>query len=1053
MANNDTVDIKLNFEADMDTSKLVKDVINRLEKLRTSATKILSEIIKSFEGWGDKNGSTGPFANASFEVAQQLSGLKQSMQGVSDKIGEVLDSTTPKFDLYGKKLESLTNKLKEVQHDYQTILAQRFAKNDPQLSEALKAEKAGTATEEQLQLTQQWHQDLREANAALRDTQSQIDALAKSEAELNAQSDQMNFEYIARMLEPLSKEVAQLSAEYENLKQTAVSTVSEEVTEGAQKLQQTLDRLSQKSNKMSVLGATDKSWKNLVYDAELVYKAIEQSAGAESQVAQNAKEALNIIRQQAQTGMSDNAAAQAEKVAQKQQQAADRAKEHGKQVDKLHSKYSSWGKSSSGIFKNIRGGFNDLERGFKRLLKRFMMFGLGFRSTYFMIKRLRKVFIESFKEMAKQIPELAGPVNNFYTALNQIKGSLATAFQPIASVILPILTQFINTLSKALNVVGEFFATLTGQGYIYEFTADQVTNMGDETAKAAKKVKKSLAPFDEINQLSSNDSSSDSSGSGTTGTYKKVEKEGAASNFAKMLKEAWDKEDFTSVGEYIGDKIKTALDNATANLEGKYHDMATKIARSLAQAINGIVKTPGLGTSIGNFAGAFVNLIVDTIYDFVSTVDWSAVGQFIADSITAFFRKVKWDKAAQTLSTFAHGLLTALKTALKETDWGEVGRSIGEFISNIDWTQLTLDLLGLAWEVLQALAQAFYGLAEKSPIVAALLSCFGITKLANLVLGAFGQGSVGSILTGIAGQFLSVKGAVSGLNDTIDVSNEVLGKYANTGTGKIKMFASNVSTKLSGIASALGSTLSKMGGALKAFFISPAGMWVIAIAAVVAAIALVIKNWDSIKEAGAILWGWIKDFAANVKGKIDKFADDWSDGVMLIKTKIDDVKNKVNNVWTSIKSAFKKGANSVIGVLNGLLSSVAKIINKIFELLNKIKIDIPDWVPKYGGKTFGFNLKPVQATQIPYLAKGTVVPPNKQFLAMLGDNKKETEVVSPLSTMKQALSEVLTESGFGSKIDNIVIYLSTADVTRAVVTEINGTTKQTGTCPIKLVRA
>lgn len=48
------------------------------------------------------------------------------------------------------------------------------------------------------------------------------------------------------------------------------------------------------------------------------------------------------------------------------------------------------------------------------------------------------------------------------------------------------------------------------------------------------------------------------------------------------------------------------------------------------------------------------------------------------------------------------------------------------------------------------------------------------------------------------------------------------------------------------------------------------------------------------------------------------------------------------------------------------------------------------------------------APQIPYLAKGTVVPRNAgEFAAILGDNKREAEVVSPLSTMKQAMMDAL----------------------------------------------
>lgn len=72
---------------------------------------------------------------------------------------------------------------------------------------------------------------------------------------------------------------------------------------------------------------------------------------------------------------------------------------------------------------------------------------------------------------------------------------------------------------------------------------------------------------------------------------------------------------------------------------------------------------------------------------------------------------------------------------------------------------------------------------------------------------------------------------------------------------------------------------------------------------------------------------------------------------------------------------------------------------------------MPDWVPLAGGQHFGFN---VSSVKLPRLATGTVVPRQAgEFAAILGDNHRETEVVSPLSTIKQALAEALREMGNG----------------------------------------
>lgn len=67
-----------------------------------------------------------------------------------------------------------------------------------------------------------------------------------------------------------------------------------------------------------------------------------------------------------------------------------------------------------------------------------------------------------------------------------------------------------------------------------------------------------------------------------------------------------------------------------------------------------------------------------------------------------------------------------------------------------------------------------------------------------------------------------------------------------------------------------------------------------------------------------------------------------------------------------------------------------------------------------------------QGLQIPGLAKGGVVPPNNPFLAVLGDNPRETEIVSPYSTIKQAAGEAIAENG-GSGVSRVEIVVRAKD--------------------------
>ena len=116
--------------------------------------------------------------------------------------------------------------------------------------------------------------------------------------------------------------------------------------------------------------------------------------------------------------------------------------------------------------------------------------------------------------------------------------------------------------------------------------------------------------------------------------------------------------------------------------------------------------------------------------------------------------------------------------------------------------------------------------------------------------------------------------------------------------------------------------------------------------------------------------------------------------------------------WEGVKDVLK-------GILNVIIDIVEGSINRIIGALNAISFDIPDIVPGIGGKHIGFNITPVS---LPRLASGTVVPrQSREFAAILGDNNRETEVVSPLSTMKQAMIEALSESGFGGGNGDIYI--------------------------------
>ena len=86
-------------------------------------------------------------------------------------------------------------------------------------------------------------------------------------------------------------------------------------------------------------------------------------------------------------------------------------------------------------------------------------------------------------------------------------------------------------------------------------------------------------------------------------------------------------------------------------------------------------------------------------------------------------------------------------------------------------------------------------------------------------------------------------------------------------------------------------------------------------------------------------------------------------------------------------------------------------INAVIGSINShVRFDVPSWVPGLGGKSFGISIPTISAPQIPYLAQGAVIPPNREFLAVLGDQRSGTNIEAPLSTIQQAVAAELASS-------------------------------------------
>lgn len=167
------------------------------------------------------------------------------------------------------------------------------------------------------------------------------------------------------------------------------------------------------------------------------------------------------------------------------------------------------------------------------------------------------------------------------------------------------------------------------------------------------------------------------------------------------------------------------------------------------------------------------------------------------------------------------------------------------------------------------------------------------------------------------------------------------------------------------------------------------------------------------------------------------------------------IKNFFKGIWDAFYNIVKIPINLIIGAINTMTQAFEDAINWIIDGVNTLSFDVPDWVPGIGGETFGFSLDYIDVPEIPKLAAGTVIPANYgEFLAVLGDNKREAEVVSPLSTIKQAVMEALVALDGTGRPDSsrpmiVQVVLDGKVVGQTSVNYINDQTKANGISPLK----
>lgn len=210
-------------------------------------------------------------------------------------------------------------------------------------------------------------------------------------------------------------------------------------------------------------------------------------------------------------------------------------------------------------------------------------------------------------------------------------------------------------------------------------------------------------------------------------------------------------------------------------------------------------------------------------------------------------------------------------------------------------------------------------------------------------------------------------------------------------------------------------------------------------------------------QAFGIIGDYMNGWAQNIKNIFDSVKQIFNGIVNFVNGVLsgnwrrawNGIKNIFAGIWNAMASVIKSPVNLIISFMNAMLRGFQRMQNGFASAMNHMNIKLPKWLQKFTGwSSVGFNIGYWSPNYIPYLAKGAVIPPNKEFMAVLGDQKNGNNIEAPESLIRQIVRE---ESGGGQKQRiEIPVYLKGKQIYKAVVEEGKVVMSQTGMNPFEM---
>lgn len=497
--------------------------------------------------------------------------------------------------------------------------------------------------------------------------------------------------------------------------------------------------------------------------------------------------------------------------------------------------------------------------------------------------------------------------------------------------------------------------------------------------------------------------------------------------------------DFSALGRLIGNKFMIIPNIAygfVKNLNWK------ACGTALGNGLNGVVQSIDLGT-IGTAFGTAITGAFQMAINFSQAFDWKALGENIYTGINNLLYSLDFATIGKGFSDLAVGFLDTIITSLGGVDWESLGSKLVEFILNINWIQLAGQLGIIGLELIGGIGAGVIG-AMKT--IGSWLKEHVVDPIVNKVKDLFGIHSPSTVMAEI-GKML-MQGLYNGIESFVETIKKIFETLWNGIKTTTEIVWRGITSTVSGIWNGLKNTASTIFSGIK---------------------NVISGIWNGIKQITGTVWNGIKTTASGIWEKLKTSASTIFEG---IKTTISDVWDNLRETIPEAAKAIKEGImdrftearDNVKGIFEKLADYVKTPINAAIRLVNngigtmnsalgglEKAFSFGPWeVPTpFGSKTIGFSASFPRIGTIPYLAKGAVIPPKSEFLAVLGDQKSGRNLEAPEDLIRQIVRE---ESGSGQNGS----YRFTAQINRRtifdeVIDEAKLRQSVTGRNPFELV--